>query len=99
MNANESVAFGFYAGLNILAFLTIFLVVPETMSVLPFGLRDFQLTYHRRRTLEELDYTFGVPIYRHARYQLGTWLPWFVRRYIFFQRSAKLEPLYQLEGL
>lgn len=58
-----------------------------------------RLTYHRQRTLEELDYTFGVPIYRHARYQLETWLPWFVRRYIFFQRSAKLEPLYRLEGL
>ncbi|KAJ5913736.1 hypothetical protein N7504_002619 [Penicillium tannophilum] len=76
-------AFGFYAGLNILAFITIFLVVPETMQ----------------RTLEELDYTFGVPIYRHARYQIGTWLPWFIRRYVLFQRSAKLEPLYQLEGL
>ncbi|KAJ5098127.1 hypothetical protein N7532_005128 [Penicillium argentinense] len=76
-------AFGFYAGLNIVAFLTVFLVVPETMQ----------------RTLEELDYTFGVPIHRHARYQIGTWLPWFVRRYIFFQREAKLEPLYKLEGL
>ncbi|KAJ5993314.1 hypothetical protein N7451_009038 [Penicillium sp. IBT 35674x] len=76
-------AFGFYAGLNVLAFITIFLVVPETMQ----------------RTLEELDYTFGVPIYRHARYQIGTWLPWFIRRYVLFQRSAKLEPLYQLEGL
>ncbi|KAJ5165996.1 hypothetical protein N7492_006292 [Penicillium capsulatum] len=76
-------AFGFYAGLNVLAFITIFFVVPETMQ----------------RTLEELDYTFGVPIHRHARYQVGTWLPWFVRRYFFFQRSAKLEPLYRLEGL
>ncbi|KAJ5980803.1 hypothetical protein N7481_008101 [Penicillium waksmanii] len=52
-------AFGFYAGLNILAFLIIFLVVPET----------------KQRTLEELDYTFGVPISRHARYQTRTWLP------------------------
>ncbi|OQE27314.1 hypothetical protein PENSTE_c004G07065 [Penicillium steckii] len=76
-------AFGFYAGLNILAFAVIFFVVPETMQ----------------RTLEELDYTFGVPISKHARYQVGTWLPWFVRRYIFLQRSAKLEPLYKLEGL
>lgn len=53
----------------------------------------------RQRTLEELDYTFGVPVHRHAKYQIGTWLPWFVRRYILFQRSAKLEPLYRLEGL
>lgn len=56
------------------------------------------LTANRKRTLEELDYTFGVPIHRHARYQVGTWLPWFVKRYVFFQRSAKLEPLYKLEG-
>ncbi|KAJ6164920.1 hypothetical protein N7470_003592 [Penicillium chermesinum] len=76
-------AFGFYAGLNILAFVTIFFVVPETMQ----------------RTLEELDYTFGVPTHRHAKYQFKTWLPWFVKRYVFFQRSAKLEPLYKLEGL
>ncbi|KAJ5117416.1 hypothetical protein N7448_011048 [Penicillium atrosanguineum] len=76
-------AFGFYAALNVLIFVVIFFVVPETMQ----------------RTLEELDYTFSVPIHLHARYQIGTWLPWFVRKYIFFQRSAKLEPLYRLEGL
>ncbi|KAJ6069051.1 hypothetical protein N7499_010938 [Penicillium canescens] len=74
-------AFGFYAGLNMLAFVLIFFIVPETMQ----------------RTLEELDYTFGVPIHRHARYQVGTWLPWFIQRYILF-RPAKLEPLYKLEG-
>ncbi|KAJ5736958.1 uncharacterized protein N7483_002083 [Penicillium malachiteum] len=78
-----TITFGFYAGLNLISFIAIFFVVPETMQ----------------RTLEELDYTFGVPIHRHARYQIGTWLPWFIRRYILFQRSVKLEPLYQLEGL
>ena len=30
-------------------------------------------------------------------YQVGTWLPWFVKRYIFWQRGAKLEPLYKLD--
>ncbi|KAJ5710137.1 hypothetical protein N7493_009729 [Penicillium malachiteum] len=64
-------AFGFYAGLNLISFITIFFVVPETMQ----------------RTLEDLDYTFGVPVHRHAKYQIGTWLPWFIRRYVFFQRK------------
>jgi MFS family permease len=76
-------AFGFYAGLNVVAFLVIFLIVPET----------------KQRTLEELDYIFGVPMRRHVRYQVGTWLPWWVRRYLFFRREARLEPLYHLEGV
>ncbi|KAF3056960.1 putative polyol transporter 1 [Trichoderma lentiforme] len=75
-------AFGFYAGLNMLAFVVIFFIVPETM----------------KRTLEELDYIFGVPTRRHISYQVGTWLPWFIKKYIFFQRKAKLEPLYKLDG-
>ncbi|KAG8408620.1 hypothetical protein J3458_019645 [Metarhizium acridum] len=76
-------AFGFYAGLNILAFLVIFFIVPET----------------KKRTLEELDYIFSVPTRRHVSYQLGTWLPWWFKRYVLFQRSAKLEPLYAIEGV
>ncbi|KAI1775391.1 hypothetical protein F4818DRAFT_441488 [Hypoxylon cercidicola] len=75
-------AFGLYAGLNIVAFLVIFLIVRET----------------KQRTLEELDYIFGVPTSKHMAYQIKTWLPWWVKRYIFFRRDATLEPLYQLEG-
>lgn len=52
----------------------------------------------RQRTLEELDYIFGVPTRRHAAYQIRTWLPWFVQRYVFFQKDAKLEPLYHLDN-
>ena len=76
-------AFGFYAGLNVVAFVGIFFLVPET----------------KQRTLEELDYIFGVPTRRHAAYQLRVYLPWFVQRYIFRRRDAKLEPLYQLQGV
>ncbi|CAK7213467.1 hypothetical protein SBRCBS47491_001809 [Sporothrix bragantina] len=76
-------AFGFYAGLNVIAFLVIFVLIPET----------------KQRTLEELDYIFGVPTRRHAAYQLRVYLPWFIKRYVFFQRDAKLEPLYQLQGV
>lgn len=75
-------AFGFYAGLNILAFVLIFLWLPET----------------KQRTLEELDYVFAVPTTRHMSYQCGTWAPWFVKRYVLWRKDAYLEPLYQFEG-
>lgn len=65
-----------------IAFVVIFLFLPET----------------KQRTLEELDYIFGVPTRRHAAYQLRTWLPWFVRKWVLGQRYLELEPLYRLEG-
>ncbi|CAM1503318.1 Fc.00g080940.m01.CDS01 [Cosmosporella sp. VM-42] len=74
-------AFGFYAGLNVVAFVVIFFLIPET----------------KQRTLEELDYIFGVPTRRHAAYQVRTWLPYLVKRYVLFQRNATLEPLYHQE--
>ncbi|KXH60804.1 hypothetical protein CSAL01_06945 [Colletotrichum salicis] len=58
-------SFCFYAGLNLLAFIVIFFLIPET----------------KQRTLEELNYIFGVPTRRHAAYQ----------------RNAELEPLHHLE--
>jgi len=75
-------AFGFYAGLNMVAFTLIFFLLPET----------------KQRTLEELDFIFGVPTRRHVAYYAGTWLPWAIKRYVLFQGRAKLEPLYQLDG-
>lgn len=72
-------AFGFYAGLNLLAFFVIFFIVPETM----------------RKTLEELDFVFAVPTRKHAAYQVKVWLPWFFRRWFMWQRSRPLPPLYQ----
>ncbi|EJD03082.1 uncharacterized protein FOMMEDRAFT_123262 [Fomitiporia mediterranea MF3/22] len=76
-------AFGFYAGLNMVAFVMIFFWVPET----------------KQRTLEELDYIFAVPTNKHASYQLTVWLPWFIKRYILGKKSARLQPLYQFEGV
>ena len=75
-------AFGFYCGLNILAFVMIFLWVPET----------------KQRTLEELDYVFAVPTGRHMSYHLKETLPFWIKRYVFFQKNAKLAPLYKFEG-
>ncbi|KIX09118.1 uncharacterized protein Z518_00196 [Rhinocladiella mackenziei CBS 650.93] len=74
-------AFGFFAGLNILALIMIFFWVPET----------------KQRTLEELDYIFAVPTRRFMSYQTGTWLPWFIKRYVFWNKSAHLKPLYTFE--
>ena len=75
-------AFGFYAGLNVVALVMIFLFVPET----------------KQRTLEELDYVFAVPTTTHMHYQITKTLPYWFRRYVCFQRSATLEPLYHFDN-
>jgi len=59
----------------------IFFFVPET----------------KQRTLEELDYIFAVPVRTFAKYQTGTWAPWWVQRYVFFRKNAVLKPLYQFD--
>lgn len=74
-------AFGFYAGLNMLAFVMIFLFVPET----------------KQRTLEELDYIFAIPTRTFMHYQITKTLPYWFRRGILFDKTAKLEPLYRFE--
>ncbi|KAG6054802.1 hypothetical protein E4U17_003449 [Claviceps sp. LM77 group G4] len=74
-------AFSLYAGFNVIAFVMIFFWVPETM----------------KRTLEELDWVFGVPTRKFAKYQLTVTLPWWFKRYVFFQRHATREPLYEFE--
>lgn len=74
-------AFGLYAGFNAVAFVMIFFWVPET----------------KQRTLEELDWVFAVPVRKFAKYQVGTVLPWWFKRWILWQRDAKCEPLYSFE--
>ena len=73
-------AFGFYACLNLVAFVLIFLFMPETMQ----------------RSLEELDYVFGVPTRTHAKYQLTQVLPWWIKRYIFMRKDAVCPELYRI---
>lgn len=70
-------------GLNVLAFIMIFLWLPET----------------KQRTLEELDYVFAVPTGTFVKYQTGTWLPWWIQRYIFRRKHVQLKPLYHFEGI
>lgn len=71
--------FGFYAGTNVIAFIMIFLWVPET----------------KQRTLEELDYIFAVPTRTHMRYQVTKALPYFFQRWVMMRKDAVLEPLYR----
>ncbi|KAJ2981384.1 hypothetical protein NUW58_g6702 [Xylaria curta] len=75
-------AFGLYAGFNILGFVLIFLWVPET----------------KQRTLEELDYIFAVPSTMFIKYQFSKALPWWFKRWVLFQKSATLEPLYHFDN-
>lgn len=75
--------FGFYAGMNIVALIMIFFFVPETMQ----------------RTLEELDWVFAVPTGKFIRYQVTKAVPYFCRRWILFDRSAKLAPLYHFDHI
>ncbi|KAF4616254.1 hypothetical protein G7Y89_g15152 [Cudoniella acicularis] len=74
-------AFGFYAAMNIVALIMIFLFMPET----------------KQRSLEELDYVFAVPTRTHAKYQLMTVLPWWIRRYVFQRKGAECPELYKFE--
>ncbi|KAI9836230.1 MAG: hypothetical protein M1819_001567 [Sarea resinae] len=75
-------AFGFYAALNVIALILIFLFVPET----------------KQRTLEELDYVFAVPTRTHARYQVTKALPYWFKRWVLFRKTARLEPLYHFDA-
>ncbi|RPA80067.1 hypothetical protein BJ508DRAFT_327733 [Ascobolus immersus RN42] len=74
-------AFGFYAGLNVIAFFMIFLFVPET----------------KQRTLEELDYIFAVPSRKFISYQTKVAVPWWTKRYVMRQKGATKESLYRFD--
>lgn len=75
-------AFAFYTGMNLIALGLIFLFLPET----------------KQRSLEELDYVFGVPTRTHARYQLFTVLPWWFKRWVLLRKNTPPCPdLYKFE--
>ncbi|KAF5004384.1 hypothetical protein FDECE_9104 [Fusarium decemcellulare] len=70
-------AFGFYAGLNLIAWGMIFCFVRET----------------KQMTLEELDQVFSVPTKSFISYELRVWLPYFIKRHIFRQKIVKPAPI------
>jgi sugar porter (SP) family MFS transporter len=74
-------AFGFYAGLNVVAFVMIFFLLPET----------------KQRTLEELDYVFAVPASKHVSYQGTVFLPYWIKKWLLWKRDAELPPLYNFD--
>ncbi|KAF2475015.1 MFS transporter [Lindgomyces ingoldianus] len=75
-------AFGFYAGLNLVALVMIFLFVPET----------------KQRTLEELDYIFAIPTRRFMKHQCGTVLPWWIKTYLLRKKVGDCPALWSFEG-
>ncbi|KMK60853.1 MFS sugar transporter [Aspergillus fumigatus Z5] len=72
-------AFGFYAGLNIIALLLIFFFLPET----------------KQRSLEELDRVFSISTRAHAKYQVTEVLPWWIRRYLLGRKDAVVRDIYR----
>jgi MFS family permease len=77
---STSGAFGFYAAMNLIAFFMIFLWLPET----------------KQRSLEELDYVFGVSTRRHMKFQVFEVAPWWFRRYILRRANLPSPQLYKL---
>ncbi|TDZ37822.1 Arabinose-proton symporter [Colletotrichum spinosum] len=74
-------SFGLYAGFNVVALVMIFFWMPET----------------KQRTLEELDYVFAVPTKVFMKYQVSQALPYWFKRWVLWQRTATLEPLYKFD--
>ncbi|KAF8126462.1 MFS transporter [Mycena galopus ATCC 62051] len=70
-------AFGFYAGLNLVAWVMIFCFVRETKEL----------------TLEELDQVFSVPTSQYIKYESTVWLPWFIKRYVFRKDLPRPPPI------
>ncbi|MCJ1442081.1 MAG: hypothetical protein MMC23_002573 [Stictis urceolatum] len=75
-------AFGFYAGLNLIAWFMIFCFVRETKQL----------------TLEELDQVFSVPTKEYLRHETTVWLPWFIKRYIFQKKIPKPPQIIEKEA-
>jgi hypothetical protein len=49
----------------------------------------------KQRTLEELDYVFGVPTRTHMNYQLKQALPWGFKTYILRKKGLPRPQLYR----
>lgn len=60
---------------------------------------DTDNVYRKQRTLEELDYIFGVPTKKFIAYNFRVALPWWWKRWVLFDKSAKLRPLYTFDGV
>ncbi|KAI9146739.1 Polyol transporter 5 [Paramyrothecium foliicola] len=70
-------AFGFYAGLNLIAWGMIFCFVRET----------------KQMTLEELDQVFSVPTKTFLSYECRVWLPYVFKRYVLRRNIERPQPV------
>jgi hypothetical protein len=52
----------------------------------------------KQRTLEELDYVFGVPTRTHMKYQATKNLPWWFKTYVLRRKGLQKPLLYKLAG-
>ncbi|KAF1929852.1 putative facilitated glucose transporter [Didymella exigua CBS 183.55] len=75
-------AFGFYAGLNLIAWFMIFAFVRETKQL----------------TLEEIDQVFSVPTKQFLGYEMKVWLPYFIKRHLLRQKVVKPPPIIEKAG-
>lgn len=96
-------AFGFYAGLNALAFLMIFLWLPETKQrslegKCPGRLQSLTTMCLFLTLRIELDYIFGVPTRTHMKYQIFEVLPYWVRTQILRQKHLEAPRLYKFNS-
>jgi hypothetical protein len=73
VKTGESRLLAIFTGLNVLALILIFFLVPETAGAM-LGSDDAQrLNYI---SLEELHYIFSVETTEHIRYQVSVMVPW-----------------------
>ncbi|KAL8760558.1 MAG: hypothetical protein Q9184_003269 [Pyrenodesmia sp. 2 TL-2023] len=75
-------AFGFYAGLNLTAWVMVFCFVRETKQL----------------TLEELDQVFSLPTKKYISHELKVWLPYFIKRHILRKNVPKPPMIIEKEG-
>ena len=98
--------FGFYAGLNVCAFklVMIFFFLPGThisfiyYIVVVVFLQFFFIICYRNETTNSrrTRLRFRCPSITTCSYQAKTFLPYWIKRYIFFQ-NVELEPLYNFD--
>ncbi|EMR68872.1 putative sugar transporter protein [Eutypa lata UCREL1] len=74
----EGGALGLFSGLNLTAFVLVFLLLEET----------------KRRSLEDLDLVFAVRKRTFVRHQVVEYLPWFFRRYLLGRTQDPKPSLY-----
>jgi hypothetical protein len=87
-------AFGFYAGLNLVAWFMIFCFVRETKQLTLEEIdRTFVSMYSSRHFTNPTIEVFSVPTKSFLSYETKVWLPYFFKRYILRQKIQKPPPV------